>query len=101
MTVDKPLTIKADPGVYLVQLIKEESVVNTGAPKKRRVLKGKIIDVGPDRDHDQGGTLKSARKIGDIIWFFSYTDEDADSFEANGKVYHTVIFNDTRAHIEE
>lgn len=92
--------IKADPGIYLVEIIKDKSSVNLGTQKKRRILKGKILDVGSDRSHDQGGDLKAERKVGDIIWFFSYTDEDADSFEHEGETYHTVIFNDTRAHIE-
>lgn len=99
MTDTKPL-IKADPGIYLVELIKETSPVITGDSSQKQVLKGRILDVGPNRSHDDGGKLESFRKVGDIIWFFSYV-QGADNFEHEGKKYYTVLFNDARAHLEE
>lgn len=94
------MTIKADPGIYLIELFDKETKVNLGNTKEKQVLKGKIIDVGLDRDHDQGGKLTAARKAGEVVWFFSYVN-GADFFEEGGKKYYTVLFNDARAHIEE
>ena len=94
------MIIKADPGIYLVELIEPETRVNLGPQKEKQILKGKILDVGPNRTHDSGGKLESARKAGDVIWFFSYVT-GADFFEEGGKKYYTVLFNDARAHIEE
>lgn len=96
-------TIKAAPGIYLVELIEENAAVNVGDEKAKEVLKGRILDVGENRKHDQGGDLTATFKKGDTIWFFSYVN-GADYFEhkygGKKKKYYTVIFNDCRAYIK-
>lgn len=96
-------SIKAAPGIYLVELIEDSTAVNTGSLKEKQVLKGRILDIGENRKHDQGGDLVATFKKGDIIWFFSYVN-GADYFEHKyeGKrlKYYTVIFNDCRAYIK-
>lgn len=94
------MTIKAAPGIYLIEEIKEKTELNLGTPKDRKILKGKIIDVGENRDHDQGGKMIATFKIGDTVCFISYA-ENYDWFEENGKKLYAVLFHDTRAKIEE
>jgi co-chaperonin GroES (HSP10) len=91
------MSIKAAPGIYLIQEIKEKNLVNTGTPKDKKILKGTIIDVGPNRDHDSGGKLISTFKVGDVVWFLNY-QESYDWFEDGNVKYYCVLFNDTRAY---
>lgn len=90
--------LKAAPGIYLVKLIKDKPTVNTGIQKDKKILKGEIVDVGDNRDHDQGGKLVSTFKKGTIVYFFSYVD-GADVLEDGMDKYYCVIFNDCRAYI--
>ena len=89
--------IHAAPGIYLVELIEDKSAVDLGPTKDKQVLKGKILDVGANRQHDDGGEMVATRKAGDIVWFFSYVS-GADFFKENSKKYYTILFNDTRAY---
>lgn len=96
------MKIKAAPGIYLIQEIKEESSIVLGKPKDRKILKGIIIDVGENRDHDQGGKMIATFKKGDTIRFLNYV-ENYDFFEEmdeNGKTqrYYCVLFHDARAY---
>lgn len=96
-------SIKAAPGIYLVELIEEDGSVNVGQQTEKQVLKGRILDVGENRKHDQGGDLIATFKKDDIIWFFSYVngaDYFEHKYEGKRKKYFTVIFNDCRAHIK-
>lgn len=99
------MKITAAPGIYLVEQIKDDTSVNTGKPTEKKLLKGKIVDVGANRDHDSGGKLIATYKVGDVIRFLNY-QEDYDHFEEkdeNGKyhTYYVVLFNDTRCKYEE
>lgn len=91
--------LKAAPGIYLVEPFKEKNKLNLGTPKERKILKGIIVDVGENRDHDQGGKLISTLKAGTTIFFLNYA-EHYDEFEEEGKTYYAVLFNDARAYIE-
>ena len=96
-------SVKAAPGIYLIELLEEDGHVNVGQEKEKQVLKGRILDVGPDRKHDQGGDLVSTLHKGDIVWFFSYVngaDYFEHKYEGKRKKYYTVIFNDCRAYIQ-
>lgn len=97
MTEEKPLIIKADAGTYLVEKIEEDQNL-TGAAKNKNILKGRILDIGGNRDHDHGGKLIATRKVGDIIWFLHY-EQDYDWFKENGRKYFVVLFNDCRAYV--
>lgn len=94
MTDTKPL-IKAAPGIYLIERIEEKSIVNIGQSKEKQILMGRILDVGPDREHDNGGMMKSFAKRGEIVAFFSYVD-GADVSEYEKKKIYCVVFNDLR-----
>lgn len=94
------MTITAAPGIYLVKEIKEESAINLGTPKDRKILKGIIISVGENRDHDSGGKMVATYVEGDIIRFLNY-EESYDWFEEGGQKIHCVLFNDCRAKVEE
>jgi len=97
--------ITAAPGIYLVEEIKEQTTINTGKPTEKKLLKGKIVSVGENRDHDSGGKMVATFKEGDIIRFLNY-QEAYDHFDEKDEegVYHTyyvVLFNDTRCKYEE
>ena len=92
--------ITAAPGIYLAIPIEEKVTINLGKSPEKKLLKGKIISVGANRDHDKGGKLISTYKKGDIVYFISYA-ENYDWFEEKidgvlTKIY-AVIFNDCRA----
>jgi co-chaperonin GroES (HSP10) len=91
-------SIKAAPGIYLIELLEDETAVNLGKTKEKQILKGRILDVGENRTHDQGGELKATFKNGDTVWFYSYVN-GADFFVEKRIKYFTVIFNDCRAYI--
>jgi len=99
MTTTK-LPITASPGIYLVERIEDDSQINVGKSKDKKILMGKVVSVGENREHDDGGKMVSVYKVGDIIWFFSYVD-GADEFEYERKKYHCVIFHDARAKLEK
>lgn len=92
--------IKAAPGIYLVELLEGDTTINLGKVAEKQVLKGRILDVGENRTHDQGGELKATFKKGDTIWFYSYVN-GADFFEHKRVKYYTVIFNDVRAYMSK
>lgn len=94
------MKLQAAPGIYLIKLLKEESAVNVGSPKDRKILKGKIVSVGADREHDNGGMMKAVYKKGDIVFFFSYVD-GADVFRYEKEDYYCVVINDMKAKIDE
>lgn len=95
------MTLKAYPGTYLLEKIKETTSVNLGNAKSKHVIYGRIIDVGKPRFHDAGGMLEPFCKAGDILFFINYgSDEKYEEFEWEGKTYFSVIFNDSRAYIE-
>lgn len=91
--------ITAAPGIYIALPIEEKSQINLGKPKDKKLLKGKIIHVGADRDHDSGGRMEATFKEGDVIYFISYA-EAYDWFEEDGQKYYAVLFHDARAKIE-
>src|SRR5579864_2203739 len=96
------MKLKAYPGTYLLEKIKEPQKVNLGTPKSKHVIYGRIIDVGQSRIHDSGGKLEPFCKVGTILFFINYgSDEKYEEFEWEGKTYISVIFNDSRAFIEE
>lgn len=99
MSEEKSTNIKAAPGVYLVEASQEESSVNYGKEENKKIIKGVIVDVGTDRDHDQGGKLVATLKAGATIWFLNYV-ENYDWFKEDGRKYYTVLFNDVRAYEE-
>lgn len=94
------MKIHAAPGIYLVEEIKEPSTINLGTPSDRKILKGKIIDVGENRDHDQGGKMLATYKPGDVIRFLNY-QENYDYFEEDNKKIFVVLFNDVRAKYDD
>lgn len=99
------MKLVAAPGIYLVEEIKDNSSVNTGKPTEKKLLKGKILSVGENRDHDSGGKMVATFKVGDVIRFLNY-QQDYDHFEEkdeNGKyhTYYVVLFNDTRVLYQE
>lgn len=97
---DTKLSIKAAPGIYLISLIEEKSKVNFGQTTEKQILKGKIIDVGENRDHDDGGKMIATLQKGDIVWFFSYV-QGADYLEIDKVRYYCTLFHDIRAYAEK
>lgn len=95
--------ISAAPGIYLILPLDEKSSVNLGKSSDKKLLKGKIVSVGDNRDHDQGGKMIATYKVGDIVFFLNY-EANYDNFEAEidgktTKIYCT-LFNDCRAQIK-
>lgn len=101
MPDNKNTSIKAAPGIYLIRLIENQSTnkVNIGDPKQKNIIKGEIIDVGLNRDNDNGGEMVATLKKGTIVWFLSFVD-NADWFEEDKEKYYTVLFSDIRAYKE-
>ena len=93
------MKIHAASGIYIAIPIEEKSQVNLGKVEEKKLLKGKIIDVGNDRDHDSGGKMVADFKVGDVIYFISYS-ESYDWFEEEGQRYYTILMHDARAKIE-
>ena len=93
------MKITAASGIYIAIPVEEKSQVNLGKVEEKKLLKGKIISVGADRQHDSGGMMKADYKVGDVIYFISYS-EAYDWFEEDGKRYYTIIFHDARGKIE-
>ena len=91
-------SIKAASGIYIAIPIEEKSQVNLGKVEEKKLLKGKIIDIGEDRQHDNGGMMKADFKVGDTIYFISYS-ESYDWFEEDGQKYYCILFHDARAKI--
>jgi co-chaperonin GroES (HSP10) len=94
------MNITAAPGIYLVEPFTEETTVNTGKESEKKLLKGTIVAVGADREHDSGGKMTAVYKKGDVIRFLNY-QEAYDHFkekDAEGKyhTYYVVLFNDVR-----
>ena len=93
------MKIKAASGIYIAVPIEEKSQVNLGKIEEKKLLKGKIIDVGNDRDHDSGGKMIADFKVGDVIYFISYS-ESYDWFIEDGQKYYCILFHDCRAKVE-
>ncbi len=92
------MTIKPASGIYIATPIEEKSQVNLGTTEEKKLLKGKIIAVGANRDHDNGGKMEADFAIGDVIYFISYA-EAYDWFEEENQKYYAVLFHDARAKI--
>ncbi len=93
------MKISAAPGIYLCTPIVEEVTINLGKSSDKKLIKGKIIDLGLDRMHDSGGKMTATYKKGDVIYFLNY-EASYDNFEEDGQKYFVVLFNDVRAKIE-
>lgn len=97
------MKLNPSPGVAIVKEIKEESIsgLNTGAQQKR-IIKGEIIEMGPDDMNNYGGIVeaKNYGKKGDTIYFLSYYQEGGyDKFKIDGTEYYLVKFGDFRVNL--
>jgi len=93
--------LKAYPGTYLAEKIKEPTSVNLGKTQSRHVIHGRIVDVGQERVNDAGGLMKPFLEVGDIVFFINYgSEEKYEEFEWDGKTYYSIVINDSRAYIK-
>lgn len=96
----KHALLQAAPGIYIIKRLEEKFQVNTGQGSKKSIIMGEVLSVGLDRQHDDGGEMKSYAKEGDTVAFFSYM-EGSDIFELKNEQYYCVVFNDLRAVLKE
>ena len=87
------------PGIVLVEPIEKEqtSGVVTTSKSTTRILKGKVLEVGPDLITNADALLVSRHycKAGDKITFLSY-EGDYDNFTHENRKYYVVKFEDIR-----
>lgn len=82
------------PGTFIAEEIKSSSAIFVGE-KKTRILKAKVIAVGPAEITDYGIVIEVPVKAGDIAHFLSYEGE-YDLEKVKGKFYYTVLRKDLR-----
>ena len=90
--------LTAASGIYICLPVEEKSSINLGKAADKKLVKGKIVSVGKNRQHDSSGEMVAEYKVGDIIYFISY-ESAYDWFEEKGQKYYCVLFHDTRAKI--
>ena len=83
-------------GVILIQPLKEETTIDYGTAAKGKIIKGKVIDVGPKMPLDGGLYWERPCSSGDIIYFLHY-EGGYDSTFIDGIEYIFAAFKDLRA----
>ena len=82
------------PGTYIAEEISETKYIITDK-SNTRILKGKVIAVGPDDITEFGIKIPVPVKVGQIAHFISY-DGDYDNIKKDGKRYYTILRKDHR-----
>ena len=95
----------AYPGIAIIESLEQEnnnSFIVTGQ-SQGRIVKGKIVAMGPDDTTQMGELIKSEKygKVGDTVWFLHYAIEGgADLGTIDGKQYIFVKWGDLRAKLK-
>ncbi len=90
------------PGLALIQPLEEKSELIITSKNEGRILKGTIIEMGPDDMNNYGGILKADNygKKGDVVYFLSYYGEGGyDQIKIDNVDYYFVKFGDIRGKI--
>lgn len=93
------MNIKPAPGVILIKQDKETPVgIVTSQQSKTRILKGRVIALGPILITDQGAKINPEAyvDIGQVVWFLSY-EGSYDVFDYESERYYCVKVQDIRA----
>lgn len=99
------MQIICSPGIALVKPLEEtsQSGVNLGNKQETRILKGEVVEMGPDDINNYGAVIKAEDygKKGGVIYFLSYYQEGGyDRVKIEGIEYYLVKFGDFRLNIK-
>ena len=87
--------IKPYEGIYLVEPLEDQQAFSIDPQQNRRVLKGKVIKVGPALQTGEAKEIKPTLSPGNIIYFLSY-DDNYDNCTINGQKIYFIKFQDVR-----
>jgi co-chaperonin GroES (HSP10) len=96
------INFTAYPGLAIIESLEEKNnntFIVTGQ-STGRIVKGRIVAMGPDDTTMTGELIKSEKygKVGDIVWFLHYAIEGgADLGTIEGKQYIFCKWGDLRA----